>query len=395
MDYKKRWYKIRELNEGGQGKVHLALDKNKFRTYNFEPEVNIHTSIGEIIESFSSSGYAKAPGERFHDFRKVLREINRLEDPVNQGALKVLHKPEDATDADKAEARIKKEIEAMSKASHPNLLKILDYDKDSHKWFVSEYHPKGSLEKEQNKKLFTGDFVGSLRAFRPLVEGVSQLHKDGLVHRDIKPKNVFLDSNDNLVLGDFGLIFFTDEQHTRISETFEKVGTRDWMAPWAMRAKINEVTFNSDVFSLGKLLWAMVSSISILDFWYFDRSQFNLEEMFPKALSIKLANPLFKKCIVENPKDCLSDATALLEEIDKIQTMIDRNADLIREDVKRPCKVCGIGKYELKIDRNREATRSFGVDPTGTRLFKIFICNYCRNVQMFFFADEKSYPPWQ
>jgi len=383
MDYKDRWHIIDELGEGGQGKVSRVYDKDQF-----DIEDQIPDAILTSIRGFTGTEPAQMKKEHFDALRKALVDLMRMEDPINQSALKELHDHEDA----KALARIKEEIEGMSKASHPNLLKILDHDPDS-KWFVSQFHPKGTLAK--NKDLFTGDFVGSLRAFRHLVEGVSQLHKAGQVHRDIKPENVFLDSNDNLVLGDFGLIFFTDEQHTRISETFEKVGSRDWMAPWAMRAKIDKVTLSSDVFSLGKLLWAMVSNVPFLDFWDFDRPEFNLEEMFPNAPYIELANPLFKKCIVKNPKDCLSDATALLEEVDRTLSIIDRNADFIGEYVERPCKVCGIGIYRLVVDSyDRDKLTGFGFKAVSDQSFKIFTCNHCGNVQLFSFRDDKSPPAW-
>lgn len=280
----------------------------------------------------------------------------------------------------------------MSKVSHPNLLKILDYDPDS-KWFVSEFHPKGRLI--DYKDMFTGNFVISMRAFRPLVEGVSQLHKDDLVHRDIKPENVFIDSKDNLVLGDFGLVFFSDEQHTRVSGTFENVGSRDWMPAWAMGMRIEDIKPTFDVFCLGKLLWAMVSNTPILRLWYFDQPQFNLESMFPNAPSIKLANLLFKKCIVENEKDCLPDATALLEEVDKVLTIIDRNADLIDENVERPCKVCGIGNYQLIVNRDDVTQlRNFGIDAVSGQSIMIFACNHCGHVQLFSFGNKQSLPAW-
>ena len=230
MDYKDRWHIIDELGEGGQGKVYVVYDKDLF-----DIEDEIPSAIEKSIRGFTGIQPAGMIKQHFGSLRKALVDLVRMEDPINQSALKELHDHEDA----KALARIKEEIESMSKASHPNLLKILDHDPDS-KWFVSQFHPKGTLAK--NKDLFTGDFVGSLRAFRHLVEGVSQLHKAGQVHRDIKPENVFLDSNNNLILGDFGLIFFTDAQHTRISGTFENVGSRDWMPAWAIGMRIEDIT---------------------------------------------------------------------------------------------------------------------------------------------------------
>ena len=121
MKYKKRWYIISELGEGGQGKVSCVLDLSKFDT-------DIFKSIGKTIEEFTASIYSKKLTTRFKDFHKSVVEVIRMENSINHGALKVLHKPEDATDPERAKDRIKKEIEAMSKLSHPNLLKILDED---------------------------------------------------------------------------------------------------------------------------------------------------------------------------------------------------------------------------------------------------------------------------
>ena len=149
-----------------------------------------------------------------------------------------------------------------------------------------------------------------------------------------------------------------------------------------------------DVFCLGKLLWAMVSSTPILRLWYFDQPQFNLEEMFPNAPSIKLANTLFKKCIVEFEENCLPDATALLEEVDKVLSMIDRNADLIGENVERPCKVCGIGNYKLVIGRDDvTGLGNFGMKAVSGQSFRIFTCNHCGHVQMFSFRRQ-NLPAW-
>lgn len=386
MDYKERWRIISELGEGGQGKVYRVLDLSKFDT-------NIFMSLGKAIEGFTASISPKGPAIRFKDFHKIVVEVIRMENPINHGALKELHEYKDARDPELAEARIKEEIETMSKLSHPNLLKILDYDRDSFKWFVSEYHPKGTLVK--NKDRFTGNFIEALRAFRPLVEGVSELHKANLVHRDIKPKNVFLDSSNNLVLGDFGLVFSIYEERTRISDMWENVGSRDWMPSWAMGIRIEEIKPTFDVFCLGKLLWALVSNIPILQLWYFDQPQFNLEEMFTNAPYISLASKLFEKCIVQFEKDCLPNATALLEEVDKILNIIDRNADLIDENVERPCKVCGIGNYQLIVNRHDVTQLSnFGINAVSGQSIMIFACNHCGHVQLFSFGNKQSLPAW-
>jgi serine/threonine protein kinase len=338
---------------------------------------------------------ASIPVEKQREYQeKFGHAIIRLveaEDPSHHGALKVLHEPRDARGPALAHERILREIGAMSVLKHPNLLQVIDQDLDG-KWFVSQFYPRGTLQ--NNKQRFTGNFVGALRAFRGLVEGVCLVHEKGFVHRDIKPQNIFLDSEGNLVLGDFGLVFFTDPQHTRLSDTWENVGSRDWMPAWAMGMKIEDIRPSFDVFCLGKVLWAMVSDTPVLQLWYFDREPFNLEQKFPRAPHMKLAKRLFSKCIVENEKDCLPDAVAVLGEVDRLLYLIEQGADLVEPNVERQCRVCGIGSYQLIVDRARHTIENFGLRPDDAHSFKIFACSHCGNVQLFAFQGNQVPPAW-
>jgi serine/threonine protein kinase len=387
MDYSNRWRIIGELGQGGQGTVHRVIDASKFNI-----DKQVRPNIMHSLRGLTSAQTEESQEKFFESFRKAVLDLVRMEDPAYHGALKVLHNPRDARDAALAEDRIRREIQAMSEISHPNLLKIIDTSPDS-KWFVSKFYPKGALDKHPNK--FAGDFPKALRSFRALVEGVSKLHERGFVHRDIKPQNVFLDSDDNLVLGDFGLVFFTDTNRTRISATWENVGSRDWMPAWAMGMRIEDIRPSFDVFCLGKLLWSMVSGLPILQLWYFDRDRFNVEKMYPNKHSMPLANLLFKECIVENEADCISDATRLLSIVDEALYMIESNTDLISPTFKRRCKVCGIGNYELIVDQHqRDFLEDFGLHPSIGAPFKIFTCNHCGNVQLFNLRGSQRLPAW-
>ena len=239
----------------------------------------------------------------------------------------------------------------------------------------AEASPKGSLDKHLNT--YVGDFPGALKAFRPLVEAVSELHKRGFVHRDIKPQNVFVDRDNHLVLGDFGLVFFTDDSYTRISKTWESVGRGGWMPSWALSLRIDEIKPTFDVFCLGKLLWSMVSGLPDLPLWHYDQPEFNLETKFPHRHSIRLANYLLSKCIVESEKDCLPDATALLSVIDEVFSLIDSQGEVVDSKLKRRCKVCGRGNYE------ESDAASYFTKPVGKRMLKMWVCDYCGNVQWF------------
>jgi len=363
MDYNERWEKIEKLGEGGQGEVYKVLDKSKFK---------VDEMLSIISTGVSRTDSKEKQRKQFGAFRQTTLDFSRMEDPVNQGALKVLHLPEAARDAELAEERLKNETTVMSEISHPNLLKILDTDSDF-KWFVSEYHPNGSLDKNP---LYKGDFVGALKALQPLAEGVAKIHAEGYVHRDIKPHNVFVASDGRLVLGDFGLIFYEDDQRTRLSRTFENVGSRDWMPPWAMGVRVEDIQPSFDVYCLGKLLWSMVNPGRILRLWYYDRPEFDLEQLHPNTPYIHFAKILFRKCIVENEEGCLGNTVDLLMVVDKLLQIIDGQGDIVADDVKRACKVCGLGHYEPYGGNTQ-----FIMDHTHE--WNIFACDYCKNLQLF------------
>jgi hypothetical protein len=126
--------------------------------------------------------------------------------------------------------------------------------------------------------------------------------------------------------------------------------------------------------------------------WYFTDDEFNVEKMFPDSPGINFANQLFDKCIVEREKNCLPDAGALLEEIDKTIGLIECGTNRIDLTKKRRCKVCGIGEYDMVADEDSLEIYNLGFRPAGNHTMKIFICSNCGNVQLFSY-DRGTLPP--
>jgi len=124
---------------------------------------------------------------------------------------------------------------------------------------VMEYLPNGDLSDYIS---VAGGFTEEIaRAFfRTLIENVEDLHKQGIAHRDIKPKNLFFNEDFNLKIADFGLaIKFKDEEGA--IPLGERCGTKGYMAPEIHRNKFSDEGYNGsavDIFSCGVTLFAMV-----------------------------------------------------------------------------------------------------------------------------------------
>ncbi|XP_076633537.1 eukaryotic translation initiation factor 2 alpha kinase Gcn2 isoform X1 [Colletes latitarsis] len=118
------------------------------------------------------------------------------------------------------------------------------------------------------------------RLFREIVEGLAHIHQQGMIHRDLKPVNIFLDSNDHVKIGDFGLAttnilpsFVQTIETDKDSQVFEKgisfgteevgsltgqVGTALYVAP-ELTTKAAKAIYNQkvDIYSLGIILFEM------------------------------------------------------------------------------------------------------------------------------------------
>ena len=388
MEWTEKWVKVKDLGEGGQGIVYQVLDSKELLNHK---DTILNNQSRRNRTDARTPEYQQLVDEYLNSFGSLVNIYN----PSNHLALKVLHKPEDARNAENAVDRMHNEISAMKEIEHPNLLKIYEHD-DEFKWYVSEFHRKGSLDIHPN--MFKGDAIKALSNVRPLVDGAAKLHDKEYVHRDIKTQNVFVDHDTNLILGDFGLVYRREDNKTRISGKFENVGDWRWMPEWAADRRMEDLNPTFDVFSLGKLLWAMITGKPYHRLWYYKRGDNNLEDQFPKSPEMKYVNELLSKCIVEEEKDCLPNADALLNEIEETIISIESRFEVLRDNMNRRCLVCGDGKYIQKAS-GQDGTGSFtnyGIHRDHPKhKFNVFECSNCGHIQFFHWWDNEVPLAWK
>lgn len=377
-----RWERLNRIGGGGQGVVYLVRDRELF-------DINhIRSVIEETLKSITRTipGPLEEMERDYSRFLEMISAYTEKDNPAFLAALKELNIPAEARDPELAEKRIQLEIEGIESISHPNVIRIIDSNSDE-SWFVSKYYRNGVLSEHLDK--YRGEVLAALRAFRGLVDGVSAIHDNNMVHRDIKPDNVFIDEKDKLVLGDLGLLFFTDEGRTRISKTFDHVGSRFWMPPWSEGKRIEDIDQTFDVYSLGKLLWSMISGKPFLNREYFRTEENDLNKLFPNKPYMNYVNHLLAKCLVEDSDSCIPNANELLEEVDRLISSIEMGVSLLSPKLDWPCKVCGKGKYVIRVDDDIHGVKKFGLNPTSGMEMKIYVCDFCGNIQ-YFLPDSKG-----
>jgi serine/threonine protein kinase len=377
------WEEIKPLGEGGQSQVFLVRDPKR-----------IAKRAGSLVKIQQHAGGCLLEGAA--ELAEATWNYARPEIPSELGALKVFKIPPEGqtlppppgSNEFEAIVRLKNEIAALGQGL-PGLPKLLDSNK-AERWIVTEYFPGRTLEHHPLK--YRGKPAPALEAFRSLVQTVAMLHKEGYVHRDIKPANVFVRSDGELVLGDFGIVFVPNPRD-RVTQTGERVGPRDYMAPWAnLGARHENVHPRDDVYMLGKLLWSMIDGHAVLPREYHKHPEyeFNLTKTFPNDVNMHMINAILDKCVVEQADQCLPGAGDLLLFVDDALGIIKRGGQLQREGVPRPCHVCGKGFYQPVSLRENSQHRPVGLrfwvigtGDSGTLPARPLACDYCGHVELF------------
>jgi serine/threonine protein kinase len=152
---------------------------------------------------------------------------------------------------------IKRELLILRSLDHPNIVKYFQVDvsqEDSSVDIITEYVPSGSLFALLEK--YKGLSESVIQNYtKQLLEGLSYLHENEVVHRDLKSANILVTENSTLKLTDFGCSRRFDSDSNGQSRSFK--GSPYWMSP-EMVLKLGH-SYPSDIWSLGCLIIEMAT----------------------------------------------------------------------------------------------------------------------------------------
>lgn len=238
-------------------------------------------------------------------------------------AIKVLH-PFLADDPE-FKTRFQKEARNIARLRHPNIVQVYDFENDSEQenyYMVMELVDGPTLKElltmytDQGKLISINDTV---RIIREAASALSYAHGMGMIHRDVKPANLMLDSSNRVVLTDFGIAkIVTGVQFTASGGM---VGTPAYMSPEQGLGEQGDE--RSDLYSLGVIFYQMLTG------------KLPYDGDTPLAVILKHLNDP-----VKSPRDLRREIPGTLDEIvtqlmakepsDRYQTATDLIADLER-----------------------------------------------------------------
>ncbi|KAA0966554.1 Stk1 family PASTA domain-containing Ser/Thr kinase [Sporosarcina sp. ANT_H38] len=170
-------------------------------------------------------------------------------------AIKVLNY--DFANEEALKRRFKREALSATSLTHPHIVDIFDVgEEDELHYLVMEYIEGQTLKKFiQDNGALTPE--QALPIMQQIVSAIANAHHNGIVHRDVKPQNILMDSDGNVKITDFGIAMaLSATAHTKTNSV---IGTVHYLSPEQARGGM--ATKKSDIYSLGIVLYELLSGV--------------------------------------------------------------------------------------------------------------------------------------
>ena len=188
----------------------------------------------------------------------------------NDSSQIITSSPTGAQIFDKFKEKLKKEAAILSRLRHPNIVSVLDiFEENNTVYMVMEYISGGSLKDviRKNGKL---DEPTTLRYASQLCDAVAEIHRNNVLHLDIKPGNILINNDDKVCLIDFGISKqYNSDTHAETSTT--PVGISKGFAPTEQYSGVAQFSPATDIYAIGATIYNMCSgnippeAVSLLD----------------------------------------------------------------------------------------------------------------------------------
>jgi serine/threonine-protein kinase len=232
-------------------------------------------------------------------------------------------------------ARFEREVRATTELSHPNTVRIFDYGvtDDGLCYYAMEFLHGEDLESILRRE---GPLPPERAAHLVLqaCEALAEAHQCNIVHRDIKPQNLFVTNagreRDLVKLLDFGLALVTrPEEESALTETGWVVGTPAYVAPELLTGKTADT--RSDVYALGAVLYRVLCGAAPLQ----DQNAQAMmvarmnedppppSELLGRSLPTSLER-IVMRCLLRRPEDRYASATDLADDLARCAAELER-----------------------------------------------------------------------
>jgi serine/threonine-protein kinase len=210
--------------------------------------------------------------------------------------------------------RFQREAQTVARLRHPHILAVFDYGEEAGlPYMATEFMPNGSLADRKRGRVL--DAAEAVALLRPLAEALDYAHREGVIHRDVKPSNVFLDADWKPVLADFGISKLNSDEP--LTATGNVAGTPAYMSPEQIKG--GELSGASDVYSLAAMAYELLTGRTPFigdDPWQILYGHVKLEPPAPSSLRAELPGGLdavLASGLAKEPEARWNSCAAMLE----------------------------------------------------------------------------------
>lgn len=173
-------------------------------------------------------------------------------------AIKLL--PADFMRSPQSVARFEREMKAVGKIDHPNIVRAMDAGEINGTHYLTMELVEGTDLQKFVKRHGPLSIIDACQLIRQTARGLQAAHKAGMVHRDIKPSNLLLSNDDQIKILDLGLALVGDDQasHEAITSSGQVLGTSDYMAPEQWE-DTHTADLRTDLYALGCTLFYLLT----------------------------------------------------------------------------------------------------------------------------------------
>ncbi len=217
-------------------------------------------------------------------------------------------------------ARFQREAKAVAQLNHPNILQVYDFDRteDGRYFMVTEFLRGNDLANYLDEKTFSlGECIGIVKA---VAQALGYAHQHGIIHRDVKPSNIFLTDDERIILTDFGVAKMLSDGS--LTETGMTIGTPHYFAP--EQGTGQAIDHRADLYALGVVFYELLTgetpykgdtTMSII------AQHINAPIPDPRqkrSALPPLASQIVQNAMAKKPEDRYPDARALIRDLDEL-----------------------------------------------------------------------------
>ena len=239
-------------------------------------------------------------------------------------ALKVLH-PQLTTDPYFLE-KFRNEAILVAALDSFNIVTIYDLSEMDGRVFIAMRYMAGGSLKRKLEKYGAISYEDTLRYFRQVCSGLQVAHKQGMVHRDVKPENILFDKQGNAVISDFGLAKAVQQSSVSMTSITGSVGTPAYRAQeiWTESQHPSPAT---DIYSLGCVLCEMLTGKVLFDAstpeGILTQHLINgaqIPRQFPNTVPSGIQD-VIGKALAKDPRDRFQTTCEMVNSLDRLDTI--------------------------------------------------------------------------